>query len=48
MRHRHKSMRYAKSYQKKQSRIKEKRELKKELRLIEDAQKESRGSAVQM
>jgi hypothetical protein len=40
MSHRHKSIRFDKSYQKKQSRIKEKQELRKEVRQTEDSQKE--------
>ena len=40
MSHRHKSIRFDKSYQKKQLRIKEKQELRKEVRQTEDSQKE--------
>jgi hypothetical protein len=40
MSHRHKSIRFDKSYQKKQSRIKEKQELRKEVRQVENSQEE--------
>ena len=45
MSHRHKSIRFDKSYQKKQSRIKEKQELRKEVRQTEDSQKEQTEQA---
>ena len=41
MSHRHKSLRFAKSFQKKQIRIREKQELRKEIRQSGDSQRES-------
>ena len=40
MTHRHKSLRFAKSFQKKQIRIREKHELRKEIRQSGDSQRE--------